>query len=886
MINISEFDKTRWKSDGASKTVKVTFPDINLSIGNDGIIEESLEITQVIEDGTELSFTGCHASQMQIEFASLTTDVRNQKVVVTIQADGTDELPLFVGYVSDQRRSNHEDLNCTIKAFDVFSKWSSLDVSDWFNKYQFPATLLKFRTDFAVNMGVDVITTNLIFDTLQLSKTVENYGINALTIVKGICQLNGVFGRINNEGKLEFVSLGTTTAETISRSHYISADYEDYSVNRIDKVQIRESEDDIGGIYGNGTNAYIVEANWMAFGRSGTELTQMAERLYQKVSQYTYMPAEIELIGLPYLECGDCIETDTDNSHITTYILSRTLKGITGLSDEYKAEGSILRSVFVADVHEEIKQLKGKSNTLSRTVEETKSQVTDLEKNVASSITQLSDSVKIQIDGIYNELDGSITTYNTNETPTLLNYPAWDFTYNIPCNNTVKTTNDLKFVYKTEYYARNSRAIAYDTVQDVSYRFKKSECGIWYWEEVAESDFAVAMKKITALEVKDGEITSSIEEISADINDLENTTESLSSRITQTVDAITAEVTRASTAEDTLSSRITQTADSISTEVNRAKDAESSLLSRITQTADAITAEVTRATNYESELSSRITQTADAITSTVKDVSALQKSATTMQSDIKQTADTVSTTVKTVNGLSTDVSGLQTTTSELSSTVTQTATEIKSKVSAGDVCSVISQSSDAIEIKSNRISIASTNFSLSKEGNLKASNVELSGKITATSGSFGGMTINNDGLFYDKWFAISPKAGGLRIGNFTTDSSGKITANAAQINGVSIENLRISASQHSATIYSLTAGVGGISSSGKISTTSTISASGNISTNANMSCYSLSATSVSASSYIMGYTTLRLQSLSWKYVSSLGGCVLAAYSGPTAVMGA
>ena len=71
---------------------------------------------------------------------------------------------------------------------------------------------------------------------------------------------------------------------------------------------------------------------------------------------------------------------------------------------------------------------------------------------------------------------------------------------------------------------------------------------------------------------------------------------------------------------------------------------------------------------------------------------------------------------------------------EMNSAITQTANEINLRVSRkvdeDEVCSVISQSADAISISSNRLTIDSTNFKLSPEGN-----------IIATSGTFGG-TVN------------------------------------------------------------------------------------------------------------------------------------------------
>lgn len=73
---------------------------------------------------------------------------------------------------------------------------------------------------------------------------------------------------------------------------------------------------------------------------------------------------------------------------------------------------------------------------------------------------------------------------------------------------------------------------------------------------------------------------------------------------------------------------------------------------------------------------------------------------------------------------------------EMNSAITQTADEINLRVSRkvdeDEVCSVISQSADAIDISANRLTINSTNFKLNSAGN-----------ITATGGDIGGFTLDN-----------------------------------------------------------------------------------------------------------------------------------------------
>ena len=93
-----------------------------------------------------------------------------------------------------------------------------------------------------------------------------------------------------------------------------------------------------------------------------------------------------------------------------------------------------------------------------------------------------------------------------------------------------------------------------------------------------------------------GEIRASIiltnNMIQSEVVARQNADNEMSSRITQTADSITAEVQRATAAEGTLSSRITQNANGITAEVSRATQAEGTLRSSLSVQASEIAAKV------------------------------------------------------------------------------------------------------------------------------------------------------------------------------------------------------------------------------------------------------------------------------------------------------
>lgn len=96
---------------------------------------------------------------------------------------------------------------------------------------------------------------------------------------------------------------------------------------------------------------------------------------------------------------------------------------------------------------------------------------------------------------------------------------------------------------------------------------------------------------------------------------------------------------------------------------------------------------------------------------------------------------------------------------EMAAAISIANDNINLKVSKGDVSSQLSVESGAVSIKSDRFSWESTYSSLSADGKLKASDVEVSGKITADSGKIGGFKIEETCLYNGSEFAYFERDG-------------------------------------------------------------------------------------------------------------------------------
>lgn len=60
----------------------------------------------------------------------------------------------------------------------------------------------------------------------------------------------------------------------------------------------------------------------------------------ESIKDIQYMPCEVELVGLPYIESGDVVEIETDAGSFTTIVERRTLNGIQALRDSWESQAS------------------------------------------------------------------------------------------------------------------------------------------------------------------------------------------------------------------------------------------------------------------------------------------------------------------------------------------------------------------------------------------------------------------------------------------------------------------------------------------------------------------------------------------------------------------
>lgn len=396
------------------------------TITNEEIHSENFELAESLCSESQLRFGSCEASSIKFKISNIFTPLKDKWLTVSETLDGNTDEPFLLGkYKVNSDKPTADRRYREVTAYDAMYDIVSAEVSNWYNTI-LPAadstvTLKQFRNSFMAHFGLeqDEPEEGLINDNMTVTKTVEPSEMSGKTVITAICEINGCFGHIGRDGKFHYVFLqelveGLYPADTlyprddlypadpmnsekISGSYYISAEYEDFKTERINKLQIRQEENDIGCIYGDGDNCYIVQDNFLVYGKSAEELRSIAANLYSVICKTSYRPASVEAKGNPCLEVGDGIRLCTRYEIIYTYILQRTLKGIQALQDTYDAEGEQYQTEKVNSVQNSIIQLRGKTNTLTRTIEETRLEIRDIESGLSSRIIQNANSIAAEV---------------------------------------------------------------------------------------------------------------------------------------------------------------------------------------------------------------------------------------------------------------------------------------------------------------------------------------------------------------------------------------------------------------------------------------------------------------------------------------------------------
>ena len=294
-----------------------------------------------------------------------------------------------------------------VTAYDTMSKLDA-DFSGWLraNQAQFPKTIWQLVQLACQRAGVALASSSL---PINGSYSVQAFYADDLTcrqIISWAAEAAGCYAHMNADGKLQFLTYTdkrstvkiTPDGASNSTAYYAdSLSYEDYTVKAIEKVQIRQSDSDVGVIYPDSTtatNTYAVQGNLLLTTGTEANLKTVAQNLYNVLKNVTYTPCKVSVPSSSGLACGQIVHVkDTRGREFNTYLMSAT---ISSGKASFESVGSASRESSSAVNSQSYKNLTGK-------MLEIKTSVDGLEVK-ASDLTGKYTDLKATVDGLSSEV--------------------------------------------------------------------------------------------------------------------------------------------------------------------------------------------------------------------------------------------------------------------------------------------------------------------------------------------------------------------------------------------------------------------------------------------------------------------------------------------------
>lgn len=273
-----------------------------------------------------------------------------------------------------------------VTAYDNVTKLD-IDVSDWLNALTFPVSISSFATQLATKCGLEFANSAPINGDYSVQAfTATN--VTGRELMKMVAQAAGSFIRANADGNLEYAWYVTNSKLSISpngssngfyfktakdkedkilhdrqvvrlrtadgvseRTPYFSGQlaFSDFTVNAIDKVQVKQSDDDVGVIYPadtTGTNALIISTNKLLVTDSDATLRPYVKNLYDRLNNMVYVPcSNIQTPETIDIRAGDIVTVTDGKREFVTWITSVKHSGN---KCTFESVGSIVRNTTTA----------------------------------------------------------------------------------------------------------------------------------------------------------------------------------------------------------------------------------------------------------------------------------------------------------------------------------------------------------------------------------------------------------------------------------------------------------------------------------------------------------------------------------------------------------
>ena len=350
--------------------------------GQAGSAVENLTLHTAVNAGQEFAIGSAYSDYIEAEIwadpgGSLQITAGDVLTYYRLD-DAGNRTKVGIFYAEKPTRTKRNSYKVT--AYDTMSKLDA-DFSGWLraNQAQFPKTIWQLVQLACQRAGVTLAGISL---PINGSHSVQAFYADDLTcrqIISWAAEAAGCYAHMNADGKLQFLTYTdkrstvkiTPDGASNSTAYYAdSLSYEDYTVKAIEKVQIRQSDSDVGVIYPDSTtatNTYAVQGNLLLTTGTEANLKSVVQNLYNVLKNVTYTPCKVSVPSSSGLACGQIVHVkDARGREFDTYLMSAT---ISSGKASFESVGSASRESSSAVNSQSYKNLTGKMLEIKTSVD-------------------------------------------------------------------------------------------------------------------------------------------------------------------------------------------------------------------------------------------------------------------------------------------------------------------------------------------------------------------------------------------------------------------------------------------------------------------------------------------------------------------------------------
>ena len=374
------------------------------------IIANTLYLNKSYCEEEQLEIGGCIPSQFKCSVYGIEdiTDIVKLKYI----RYSNDEPDISFEGIIEELTSTSNDGIYNITAYDVL--YNQDDISAWYNNYMAThqnVTISQLYNAVLEKLGlIGNSLSNYITYDFVIKQNILSNNITGTRLLKWICEALGVFGILDTYTSKNGTSYTTSTTfdlgvlgprpvTAISPFEVFSGfQKSDYVCKKIDKVQIRSEKEDIGAIYGTGTNALIIEGNPLFYGMNASELEKCAKQIASNLKDNSdYTAYEAELNSESYLDrplINPLSPISSSTSSIYSYIFNITWSGSQLTTCKIGANGVETRSEVLTSTNSEIIKLNYKTTSIVKNVDGIKTEVSSISSKTDKALTSIEQTDK------------------------------------------------------------------------------------------------------------------------------------------------------------------------------------------------------------------------------------------------------------------------------------------------------------------------------------------------------------------------------------------------------------------------------------------------------------------------------------------------------------